>query len=48
MKLRWVSGFLRKAMTNLDSVFKRRDLTLPTKVPLVKVKVFPVGVRVGP
>ena len=32
----------RKAMTKLDSVFKSRDLTLPTKVHLVKAMVFPV------
>ena len=32
----------RKAMTNLDSVFKSRDITLPTKVCLVKDMVFPV------
>ena len=32
----------RKAMTNLDSIFKRRDITLPTKVRLVKAMVFPV------
>ena len=32
----------RKAMTNLDSVVKSRDSTLPTKVHLVKAKVFPV------
>ena len=32
----------RKVMINLDSVFKRRDITLPTKVRLVKVMVFPV------
>ena len=32
----------RKAMTNLDSVFKSRDVTLPTKVHLVKAMVFPV------
>ena len=32
----------RKVMTNLDSIFKSRDITLPTKVPLVKVMVFPV------
>ena len=32
----------RKAMTNLDSVLKRRDITLPTKVHLVKAMVFPV------
>ena len=32
----------RKAMTNLDSVFKSRDITLPTKVCLAKAMVFPV------
>ena len=32
----------RKVMTNLDSIFKRRDVTLPTKVRLVKAMVFPV------
>ena len=32
----------RKAMTNLDSVLKSRDITLPTKVCLVKAMVFPV------
>ena len=32
----------RKAMTNLDSIFKSRDITLPTKVRLVKAIVFPV------
>ena len=32
----------RKIMTNLDSMFKSRDITLPTKVQLVKVMVFPV------
>ena len=32
----------RKVMTNLDSLFKSRDITLPTKVCLVKVMVFPV------
>ena len=34
--------FGRKVMTNLDSTFKSRDLTLPTKVHLVKAMVFPV------
>ena len=41
----------RKAMTNLDSILKSRDITLPTKVHLVKAMVFPVvmyDVRVGP
>jgi len=40
----------RKAMTNLDSILKSRDITLPTKVHLVKAMVFPVaiyGVRLG-
>ena len=36
----------RKVMTNLDSILKSRDITLPTKVCLVKAKVFPV-VRYG-
>ena len=42
----------RKAMTNLDSILKIRDNTLPTKVCLVKAMVFPIvmylDVRVGP
>ena len=32
----------RKVMTNLDSILKSRDITVPTKVPLVKAMVFPV------
>ena len=32
----------RKVMTNLDSILKSRDITLPTKICLVKVMVFPV------
>ena len=32
----------RKVMTNLDSIFKSRDITLPTKIRLVKATVFPV------
>ena len=32
----------KKVMTNLDSIFESRDITLPTKVPLVKAMVFPV------
>ena len=36
----------RKVMTNLDSILKSRDITLPTKVHLVKVMVFP-GVMYG-
>ena len=42
--------FGRKVMTNLDSIFKSRDITLPTKVRLVKAMFFPVlrmDVRVG-
>ena len=35
----------RKVMTNLDSIFKSRDITLPTKVCLVKAMVFPVVVH---
>ena len=42
----------RKVMTNLESILKSRDLTLPTKVRLVKAMVFPVVMygymRVGP
>ena len=40
----------RKVMTNLDSIFKSRDVTLPTKFRLVKAMVFLVvmDVRVGP
>ena len=40
----------RKVVTNLDSIFKSRDITLPTKICLVKAMVFPVviiDVRVG-
>ena len=33
---------LEEVMTNLDSIFKSRDITLPTKVRLVKAMVFPV------
>ena len=41
----------RKVMTNLDSILKSRDITLPTKVHIVKALVFPIvmnKVRVGP
>ena len=41
----------RKDMTNLDSIFKSRNITLPTKVCLVKAMVFPVvmyGCEIGP
>ena len=40
--------FGRKVMTNLDSILKSRDITLSTKIHLVKAMVFPVDVRVGP
>ena len=40
IKQRFLLG--RKLMTNLDSIFKSRDITLPTKVHLVKAMVFPV------
>ena len=40
IKRRFLLG--RKVMTNLDSVLKNRDITLPTKVRLVKATVFPV------
>ena len=42
MKLKDTYSFWRKVMTNLDSIFKSRDITLPTKVHLVKAMVFPV------
>ena len=37
----------RKVITNLDSILKNRDVTLPSKVPLVKAMVFPVVIDVG-
>ena len=40
IKRNWLLG--RKAMTNLDSILKSKDITLPTKVHLVKAMVFPV------
>ena len=40
IKRRLILG--RKVMTNLDSIFKSRDITLPTKVHLVEAMVFPV------
>ena len=42
MKLKRCLLLERKVMTNLDSILKRRDITLPTKVRLVKAMVFPV------
>ena len=49
IKRRMLPG--KRAMTNLDSILKSRDITLPTKVQIVKAMVFPVvmyNVRVGP
>ena len=42
MKLKDTLLLGRKVMTNLDSILKNRDITLPTKVRLVKAMVFPV------
>ena len=42
IKIRLLLG--RKVMTNLDSIFKSRDIALPTKICLVKAMVFPVVV----
>ena len=41
VKLKTLAAW-KKVMTNLDSIFKSRDMTLPTKVCLVKAMVFPV------
>ena len=38
----FIALFTRKATTNLDSILKTRNITLPTKVHLVKAMVFPV------
>ena len=42
MKFKDAYSLEGKVMTNLDSIFKSRDITLPTKVYLVKAMVFPV------
>ena len=42
MKLKDTCSLERKDMTNLDSLFKSRDITLPTKVHIVKAMVLPV------
>ena len=42
MKLKDYLLLGRKVMSNLDSIFKSRDITLPTKVRLVKAMIFPV------
>ena len=42
MKLKDACFLGRKAMTNLDSILKSRDITLLTKIPLIKAVVFPV------
>ena len=44
MKLKDACSFKKKAMTNLDSILKSRDITLPTKLRLVKPLVFPIVV----
>ena len=43
MKLKDTLVLERKVMTNLDSILKSRDLTLPTKVCIVKAMVFPIA-----
>ena len=42
MKLKDACSLEKKAMTNLDSILKSRDITLPSKVRIVKAMVFPV------
>ena len=42
VKLKGACSLKKKAMTSLDSIFKSRDVTLPTEVRLVKTVVFPV------
>ena len=42
MKLKDAYSFRRKVMTNLDSIFKSREINLPTKVRLVKAMILPV------
>ena len=44
MKVKDTCFLGRKVMTNLDSILKSRDITLPTKVHLVKAMVFPVEI----
>ena len=39
---KWEKEYIKEVMTNLDSILKSRDVTLPTKVCLVKAMVFPV------
>ena len=43
MKLKDAYSLGRKVMANLDSIFKSRDITLPTKVHIVKAMVFPLA-----
>ena len=45
MKIKKCLLLERKAMTNLDSILKSRDITLPTKVHLIKAMVFPVVIK---
>ena len=42
LKFKDACSLERKAMTNLDSILRNRDITLPTKVHIIKVIVFPV------
>ena len=42
MKLKDAYSLEKKVMTNLDGIFKNRDIALPTKVHLVKAMVFPI------
>ena len=44
MKLKRHLLFRRKAMTNIDSIFKSRDITLPTKVHIIKAMAFTIVV----
>ena len=39
---------MKRRLTSLDRILKSRDITLPTKVSLVKAMVFPVDVKAGP
>ena len=49
-EIKTLAPWKRKVMTNLDSILKSRDITLPTKISLIKAIVFPVvmyGCKVG-
>ena len=47
MKLKDVYSLEENVMTNIDRILKSRDITLPTKVPLVKAMIFPVVMYVS-